>query len=98
MVQDNAGNPDFVIIDVRSESEFSENHIENAVHIHNNSPDLEKILLSLDKNRTYLLYCLVGGRSSSMFRKMIKLGFEKVYNLDDGILGWKSEGFELIKE
>jgi len=98
MIMDNDGNPDFVIIDVRSESEFTENHIGNAILIPNNSPDIEKVLSNLDKNKTYLLYCLYGGRSSSMLRKMRKLDFEKVYNLDGGIIDWKDEGFEVISE
>jgi len=45
-----------------------------------------------------LLYCLFGGRSSSMFKKMRKLGFKKVYDLDGGIIEWKNEGFEVISE
>jgi len=98
MIQDNINNPDFVIIDVRSESEFLQGHIENAVLIPNNSPDLEKALSKLGKNKTYLLYCLFGGRSSSMFGKMRKLGFKKVYDLDGGIIEWKNEGFEVISE
>jgi len=98
MIQDNINNPDFVIIDVRSESEFLQGHIENAVLIPNNSPDLENVLSNLDENNTYLLYCLFGGRSSSMFEKMRKLGFKKVYDLDGGIIEWKNEGFEVISE
>ena len=98
MIQDNINNPDFVIIDVRSENEFLQGHIENAVLIPNNSPDLEKALSKLGKNKTYLLYCLFGGRSSSMFKKMRKLGFKKVYDLDGGIIEWKNEGFEVISE
>ena len=78
MIQDNANNPDFVIIDVRSEREFFEDHIENAVLIPSNLPDLEKELLKLDKNKTYLLYCLFGGRSSSLLREMKNMGFEKI--------------------
>ena len=93
MIKDNADNSYFVLIDVRSESEFSEKHIDNAVLIPNNSPDLGKALSNLDKNKTYLLYCLVGGRSSSLLREMENMGFEKVYNLNDGILGWESEGY-----
>jgi len=96
MIQDNANNPDFMIIDVRSEREFLEDHIENAVLIPNNSPDLEKVLSELDKDKTYLLYCLVGARSSSMLGKMRKLGFEKIYNLDGGIMNWKGAGYEVV--
>jgi len=98
MIQDNINNPDFVIIDVRSENEFLQGHIENAVLIPYSSPDREKALSKLGKNKTYLLYCLFGGRSSSMFEKMIKLGFKKVYDLDGGIIEWKNEGFEVISE
>ena len=98
MIQDNINNPDFVIIDVRSENEFLQGHIENAVLIPYSSPDREKALSKLGKNKTYLLYCLFGGRSSSMFKKMRKLGFKKVYDLDGGIIEWKNEGLEVISE
>ena len=98
MIQDNASNPDLVIVDVRSVSEFEKEHIKNAVLIPHNSPDLDNILSGMEKEKTYLVYCLIGGRSRSVTNKMRELGFENVYNLDGGIKGWKNKGFDVITE
>ena len=35
----------------------------------------------LDKNKTYLVYCKVGGRSGMAMDLMGELGFQKIYNI-----------------
>ena len=69
------------IIDVRTEREFKEKHIEGAVNI----PGTEKArLLNLDKNKIYFLHCRVGGRSAMAAHTMATNGYT-VYNLNDNI-------------
>jgi len=51
----------------------------------------------LDKNKTYLIYCAVRGRSGSALDIMAELNFKEAYNILGGINQWKSEGFPTVK-
>jgi len=90
-------NPDFVIIDVRTRAEFVEEHIENAINIDFYSEAFRDTLNTLDKNKTYLIYCAVGGRSGSALDIMAELNFREAYNILGGINQWKAEGFPTVK-
>ncbi len=63
LITANAGNKDFVILDVRTPQEFAEGHIINAVNLDINSKSFRDDLKKLDKNKTYLVYCRTGMRS-----------------------------------
>ena len=97
LIQNNQNNPDFVIIDVRTQEEFVGEHIENATNIDFYSEAFRDTLNTLDKNKTYLIYCRSGGRSGSALDIMAELNFEKVYNILGGINLWKTEGFPTVK-
>jgi len=92
LIVENKDNPDFIILDVRTPGEFSESHIEGAELINYQSPDFKDKVQELDKNKTYLVYCRSGMRSSASADIMVKMGFENLYNLVGGIMGWESSG------
>jgi len=98
LIQENQDNPDFVIIDVRTPEEFAEEHIENAINIDYRSETFQDELNKLDKNKTYLIYCRTGGRSGNALNIMAELDFSEVYNMLDGINGWKAEELPTIQE
>ena len=52
-----------VILDVRTPAEFSAGHIPGAVNLDYNAPDFQAKAAALDKSKTYLVHCAVGGRS-----------------------------------
>jgi len=97
LMQDNQNNPDFVIIDVRTPAEFDGEHIENATNINFYSESFRDILKTLDKNKTYLIYCAVGGRSGRALDIMVELNFREAYNILGGINQWKAEGLPTVK-
>lgn len=97
LIQDNRGNPDFAIIDVRTPQEFSDGYIENAANIDFYAPTFRDELDRLDKNKTYLIYCRSGGRSGRTLGIMAELGFQEVYDVDGGILAWNGEGLPTVK-
>ena len=76
-----------VLIDVRTPSEFSGGNIRGARNINIMSPSFLKTVESLDKNKTYYIYCRSGARSGRACKTMGKMGF-KVYNLSGGIYAW----------
>ena len=95
--QENKDNPNFVILDVRTPEEFSDEYIGNAVNLDYYSNTFKNDLDKLDKNKTYLIYCRSGRRSENTLNIMKDLDFREVYNALGGITKWKSEGLPTIK-
>ena len=83
------------LVDVRTESEFMEEHLHNAVNINFNANDFEAKIKKLDKNKPTFIYCLSGGRSGSAMDIFAKNGFKQVYNMQGGILQWKGDQLPL---
>ncbi len=90
LVQANINNLDFIILDVRTYSEYIAEHIENAVNLDRYDPNLDIILDTLNKNKKYLIHCLAGSRSSYVFGLMQTKGYAEVYNMLGGINDWKA--------
>ncbi len=80
--------PDSVILDVRTEDEYYHTRIPNSVLIDIYEETFPHEILKLDKSKSYFVYCRSGSRSNSACQFMMKNGFEKVYNLEDGIVSW----------
>lgn len=74
-----------ILVDVRSPQEFEEGHLDNAILLpeYEIEKNVSKILP--DKTKTIIVYCSSGYRSKKAQKKLLKLGFKKVYNLCDGL-------------
>ena len=96
MVKNSKNNPNFVIIDFRTEEEYRSGYIEGAVNINFYATNLKEILQNLDKEKIYLIYCRSGNRSGKALNIMKDLGFKEVYNCEGGILQWKAKNYPLI--
>jgi rhodanese-related sulfurtransferase len=83
-----AANRDAVILDVRTKDEFKSGHIAGAENLNVMDSSFSKKLAVLDKNKSYYVYCRSGGRSGKACSLMTEQGFNKVYNLDRGIMSW----------
>lgn len=74
-----------ILIDVRSNQEYREGHLQGAINI----PDFEivkKIQREIPKrNQLIILYCQYGGRSKNVYSIIKNLGYTNVYNLYGGI-------------
>lgn len=98
LIEENKGNADFIIIDIRTEVEYDQGYIQNAINIDYYLPDFSQTLQNLDKNKTYLIYCRSGNRSSNTLNRMNKLDFMEVYNLEGGIIIWIEEGYPITED
>ena len=98
LIQDNANNVDFLVIDVRTLEEFDEGYIENAILIDYYSDIFEDRIGFLDKDKTYLIYCQNGIRSGAALALFEDLGFMEVYNMLDGIDAWLEAGLPIVTE
>lgn len=75
-----------VVLDVRTPREYEAGHLENAVLIDFNAPGFLNQINTLDKEKTYLLYCRSGNRSGKALKIMKNEGFERVYHLEGGVV------------
>jgi rhodanese-related sulfurtransferase len=84
-----------VILDVRTEDEFNEGFIANAINIDiHRGQDFVNEIEALDKSKNYYVYCRSGMRSAKACEIMNQLGFENAYNLIGGITEWEGEVVE----
>ncbi|MBK7410509.1 MAG: rhodanese-like domain-containing protein [Saprospirales bacterium] len=83
-------NPDAVVLDVRTPAEVAQGAIEGAINMDMKNPNFQDQVKTLDKGKTYLVYCRSGARSSAACQQMQRAGFENLYNLKGGILAWQA--------
>ena len=97
LIQQNQGNHDFVIIDVRTPAEFDEGHIENALNVDFQSQSFKSEINEFDRNKKYLIYCRSGNRSRGALAIMVGFRFKEVYHLSEGIVKWINEGYPVAR-
>ena len=85
------------LLDVRTQAEYDEGHLENALLIDVNGESfLADAEAQLQKDKTVAVYCRSGRRSASAAEKLSKDGFD-VVNLDGGITAWIEAGKDTVK-
>jgi rhodanese-related sulfurtransferase len=96
LMEERRGQPDFVIVDLRSREEFGQGHIEGARLIPYYAVNFTRIVSQLDRNATILLYCQRGRQSPLAFRALEKLRFTDVRILAGGVAAWTGAGYPLV--
>ncbi|WP_193016652.1 rhodanese-like domain-containing protein [Proteus sp. FME41] len=87
-----------VCVDIRSRDEFRKGHIIDSINLtpseikSNNIAELEKY-----KSQPVIVVSPSGIESAKPAESLIKLGFEKVFILKDGLSGWSGENLPLAK-
>ena len=76
-----------VILDVRTDGEFRMGHIKGAVNIDLLQANFSSRLATLDKSKTYYVYCRSGNRSAKACRLLKSIGCEAL-NLEGGLGNW----------
>jgi len=84
-------NREYILIDVRTKSEYSTGHIPTAINIPHTK--IQERTKEIPKEKLIIVYCKVGGRSEIAKKKLIELGYENVINFG-GTNSWK---YELVK-
>ncbi len=83
------------LVDVRTPKEFKESHLKGAQNICVTSDDFSEKVKTLDKNKPVYVYCKKGVRSANAAKKLKKMGFTKIYDMDGGILLWEEKRLEV---
>lgn len=77
------------LVDVRTAKEFNGGHIKNAVNIdYFKAANFKKSFEKLDKDKPVYLYCRSGARSLKAARRLVDMGFSKIYDLKGGYMRW----------
>jgi len=86
-----AGDFDFVLLDVRAPLEYEDNHIKGAINIP--VADLRTRYNELNRDKTTVLICSSGNRSSLGASILEQHGFKDVYNIAGGMTGYSAAGY-----
>lgn len=97
LISQKKGDNGFVILDVRTTAEFETGHLNNAILLDYYSKDFISELDRLDKTKTYLIYCRSGNRSGKTLRLIEEMGFKQVYDMAQGIIGWRKNKFSVTQ-
>lgn len=80
---------DYIILDVRTEEEYKEKRIPNAILIP--QYEIEKAEIQIPNKDTYIfVYCRSGARSAAASLKLIEMGYTNIYDVG-GIIYYNGE-------
>src|SRR6188768_3583291 len=83
-------------VDVRPRDEWDEGHLPGALHVPRNNLESRVEALLPDKTQTLVVYCASGVRSAFATKTLRELGYDHAVNLEDGFVGWKRNGFDVV--
>lgn len=86
-----------IIVDVREDSEWKEQHIAGAIHIPLVQVASRLSELAQYKDTNVVVQCRSGKRSAKAASTLQDAGFNKVYNLTGGIIAWDKDGLATTK-
>ena len=86
-----------VIIDVREQDEWDEEHIPGATHMSRGTIELDIEEKVPDPNALIITHCGGGGRSALAAESLQKMGYKNVRSMAGGFKGWKATGLPTTK-
>jgi rhodanese-related sulfurtransferase len=88
----------FLLVDVREESEWANDHLPGAVYMGRGVIERDVEAKVPDLNAEIVLYCGGGYRSALAADNLQKMGYTNVLSMDGGIRGWREKGYPLTRE
>jgi rhodanese-related sulfurtransferase len=86
-----------LILDVRTQGEYAQGHLERAALIPVQQLPGRLSELPADKTTPILVYCAVGGRSAVAAGLLRAKGYAGVHDLSGGIAAWEKAGLPVVK-
>ena len=87
----------FLLVDVREESEYANDHLPGAIHLGKGIIERDIEARVPDLRAEMILYCGGGFRSALAADNLKKMGYTNVLSMDGGIRDWREFGFPLTK-
>ncbi len=91
------GKVDFLLIDVREESEWREGHLPGACHLGKGIIERDIEVKCPDFNQTIVLYCGGGFRSALAGEALQKMGYKNVLSMAGGVREWKEKKYLITR-
>lgn len=88
-----SGKRDYVLVDVRDETEYKEGHIPTSINIPVETFAARSQVLP--KEEKIIVYCNTGGRSYTAYRKLMKLAYPNIFQAM--FADWKESGRQVEK-
>ena len=87
-----------LVLDIRTAAEFKSGHIKGAKNtpLADFASSVDK--LNDDKDKTVLVYCNTGNSATRALKLLKNAGYEKINNLEGGIVAWKEANLPLAKK
>ena len=89
---------DAVVLDVRPMTDFNQGHIIHALNIPSNGLKNQISALDKHKDKPIIIACRSGSQSSSACKLLKKEGYERVFNLQGGMLAWQSANLPVSRK
>jgi rhodanese-related sulfurtransferase len=87
-----------VLIDVREENDWRQDHAKGAKHLERGSIELEIEEQIPDLKTPIICYCGGGSRSALVAESLQKMGYENVRSVAGGFRAWQESGLPSAKE
>lgn len=91
-----AGGENFILVDIRDESEWAIDRLPNAIHLTRGRLEFMIEDAIPDVNQKIVLYCGGGSRSALSAESLQKMGYTNVYSMAGGYRDWKQAGYDLV--
>ena len=85
----------FILVDVREESEWNKDHLPGAIHLGKGVIERDVEQRIPDTGADIVLYCGGGFRSALAADNLQKMGYTNVSSMDGGIRDWRQKGYPL---
>ena len=92
----NNADADYILIDVREIDEFESGHLPGAVNLP--LSEFQFRMDEVDEDRTVILVCRTDNRSELAAQMLSANGYDNVYNLLEGTMGWMRRGLPIEME
>src|SRR5256886_3309442 len=84
---------EFLLVDVREESEYAKDHLPGATHLGKGVIERDIEVRVPNLNSAVVLYCGGGFRSALAADNLQKMGYTNVLSMDGGVRGWREKGY-----
>jgi len=86
------------VLDLRTPKEFKTGHIAGATNIDCQSDSFSTRLEKLDREKSYVIHCGSGYRSTNSIPEFENLGFKHIIHLDGGLKAWVRTKNPVVKD
>lgn len=84
-----------VLLDVRTQSEYNDGHIQDAINIPHDQILKEPQLVSAYKDSQVVVFCRSGVRAGKVIEMLEGLGFKEIIDIDGDMLAWNEAGHSI---